>query len=76
MASVALYRRGVMLQKEQWNQEERKFARRCLAGTLEGVGVPATDVSSDEGRVSAIVRRLCTDDERRQVLEKYTTGGV
>lgn len=70
MVSVAIYRGRELLQREDWNQEERKLAKRMVKETLEGVGDYSTD-TPEEGNVSTVIRRLCTDAERMKVLEKY-----
>lgn len=38
--------------------------------TLQGVGVPETDIP-EKGRITMVVRRLCRDSERAKVFEKY-----
>ncbi len=73
MASVALHNPGLNY-IVQWGYRERKQVHKIARRTLKGVGVPGTDLV-EEGRVAYIIRRLCTDKERKLVDEGYLEIG-
>ena len=56
--------------RDQWSAQAQALALKVAMRVLEGVGIPETDRHED-GRVTMIVRRQCTDAERRKVVEKY-----
>lgn len=72
MVSVALLtrERGGPIPRHEWNRKEEKIARRAARNAIDGVGEPSTDVPED-GQVSTVIRRQCTDVERWHVQEKY-----
>lgn len=55
---------------DQWPPAAHLVAEKVANRVLDGVGVPTTDVI-ETGQITRIVRRQCTDDERRRVVEKY-----
>jgi len=68
MTSVALLTKqaGGPILRDQWTKKELKIAFRAACHCLEGVGIESTDDLSD-GELTTIIRRQCTDDERRLV---------
>lgn len=72
MASAAYYppNWNRPLSVESWNKTLRSIMKQVAVASVEGVGVTGTDVW-EFGEVSAIVRRLCTDEERARVTERY-----
>lgn len=72
MVSVALLPRDRVgpIPRSEWTKRELKIARRAARLALEGVGDESTDILED-GQIALLVRRLCRDEERGQVLEKY-----
>lgn len=56
--------------RSTWTLEMQKLAYRVAERVLEGCGIPSTDRHS-EGMLTIIVRRQCTDEERRKVREPY-----
>jgi hypothetical protein len=54
----------------QWPPEFHALAETIVQRTLEGAGVPSTDLRDSTKRI-AIVRRLCSDEERRKVTEPW-----
>lgn len=72
MVSVALLTRednGPIL-RELWTAKELKMARRAARKTLEAVGDKTTDIP-EEGSITTLIRRRCTDDERKGVVESF-----
>lgn len=55
-----------------WPPAAHAIAERVARRVLDGVGVPSTDVV-EMGQITRIVRRQCSDDERRRVVEKFLT---
>ena len=53
-----------------WSINDLAIAHTVASNVLDGIGVPSTDVLSD-GLLTIIVRRQCTDIERKKVVEKY-----
>lgn len=53
-----------------WPPAAHAIAEKVATRVLDGVGVPSTDVA-EMGQITRVVRRQCTDDERRRVIEKY-----
>lgn len=66
MVSVSLNGRPI----SSWTSDMTKLANRVAMKVLEGCGIPSTD-RLENGRVTTIVRRQCTDEERRKVREPY-----
>jgi len=56
------------LREQHKNSPTSLAAKQALINGLEAA--PATDVV-ETGQITRIVRRQCTDDERRRVVEKY-----
>lgn len=54
-----------------WPPAWRPLAERLARKVLDGAGVPATDVIQWGAALCLTVRRQCSDDERRLVVEKY-----
>lgn len=54
----------------EWPPAAFAIAEKVASRVLDGVGEAATDVV-ETGQITRIVRRQCTDDERRRVIEKY-----
>jgi hypothetical protein len=54
----------------EWTPAAHMLAERVAVRVLDGVGLPATD-DVQMGMITRVVRRQCTDDERRRVVEKY-----
>ena len=55
--------------RAQWSPEAVRLVDRVITRVLEGCGQGADRVQ--DGRITRIVRRQCSDAERRQVIEKY-----
>lgn len=55
-----------------WPPAAHAIAERVASRVLDGVGLPATD-DVQMGQITRVVRRQCTDEERRRVIEKYLT---
>lgn len=53
-----------------WTPDVVRIADRVIDRVLEGCGVAGTDRIED-GFITRIVRRQCSDVERRRVVEKY-----
>lgn len=70
MVSTALLLQSGPKFRAEWNQKDRRIANRAALRGLEGVGLTETD-TPEEGRITTIIRRQCTDDERKSVLERY-----
>lgn len=72
MATVALLtrERNGPIPRREWTHEEARLAHQAVRAAIAGVGLPETD-KTEEGDITAIIRRQCTDQERRRVLEKY-----
>lgn len=72
MVTVALRSRidGNPVPIEQWTQTQGGKAVRAAEKVLQGVGVVGTEHFS-KGRITFVVRRMCTDAERSQVTENY-----
>lgn len=62
--------RGGPIPRPEWTTREARLARRAMKAALDSVGEPQTDTPED-GDLTVITRRQCSDDERRQVLERY-----
>ena len=75
MVSVALLtrERGGPIPRDEWTAKEEKIASRAANRALRDVGDSSTDIMTS-GDITHIVRRQCVDDERRKVLEKYSTA--
>lgn len=56
-----------------WSPTAHALAEKVAMRVLDGVGVPSTDVV-EIATITRVVRRQCTDDERRRVVEKYLTS--
>lgn len=56
--------------RAMWTPGMERIADRVIAKVLEGVGVLGSDRQED-GRITRLVRRQCSDAERRGVVEKY-----
>lgn len=56
--------------RAMWTPDMERIADRVIARVLEGCGIPGSDRQED-GRITRIVRRECSDAERRRVVEKY-----
>ena len=56
--------------RSMWSIKDIAIAHKVASNVLDGIGVPSTDVMSD-GLLTIIVRRQCTDFERKKVVEKY-----
>jgi hypothetical protein len=56
--------------RQQWSAADHALALKVAMRVLEGCGIPDTDRHED-GTVTTVVRRQCTDSERRKVVEKY-----
>ena len=76
MASVALFdpQKQEQIHREMWTKREREIAKTAARDAIEDVGDMTMDRWEDSGSIIAL-RRLCKDDERRQVLEKYLSAG-
>jgi len=59
--------------REAWSPQVEALAMRVVRRALEGVGVPSSD-RVERGMVTVLVRRQCTDAERRLVHEPYLIG--
>lgn len=72
MASVALFNtaRREQIPREMWTKRERTIAIEEARAAMDGVGDPQSDTIEDHGTIIAL-RRVCTDDERRRVLERF-----
>jgi len=70
MVSTALYQKNSMLYRDQWSKQELRLALEACRGALRLVGESHTDIHND-GSITAVIRRLCKDDERKQVVEKW-----
>jgi len=72
MVSTALYLKPEdrMLYRDQWNSKELRLALEACRRALRYVGESHTDIHED-GSITAVIRRLCKDDERKRVIEKY-----
>ncbi len=70
MVSTALLLKGQMLYRSEWSKKEHGLALEACTRALKYVGQDQTDIHS-EGEITAIIRRLCKDEERRQVTEKW-----
>jgi len=55
--------------RSTWTPDVVKLADRVIARVLEGCG--EGDDRIEDGIVTRIARRQCTDAERRRVTEKY-----
>ena len=53
-----------------WTPDQERLVQRVANRVLEGCGIPETDTPS-HGNVIYILRRQCSDAERRRVVEKY-----
>lgn len=54
----------------QWSPSVHEVANRVAQRVLDGIGVPSTD-RIEIGTITRVVRRQCTDAERRLVVEPY-----
>jgi len=72
MASTALYLKpeNRMLYRDQWSDKEVRLALWHCMRTLRYVGEVKTDRYED-GSITFVVRRLCTDKERSHVTENW-----
>ncbi len=70
MTSVAILLPGHPIPRDHWNHRMEKVAKKIARAALEGVGVEGTDIV-ESGNITHVIRRLCSDDERAQVTEKY-----
>ena len=72
MVSVAWLNEFGPIEVERWTKPMMKRAKKAARDVLEGVGILRTDVPDRSGVTRCIaMRRECTDDERRLVLEQY-----
>jgi len=55
---------------DEWTQADRRIAEKIAMRALGRSGVVGSDVESI-GTITLIVRRQCSDIERRRVVEKY-----
>ncbi len=55
--------------RSTWTPDVVRLADRVIERVLEGCGHGPDRV--EDGRITRIARRECTDDERRRVTEKY-----
>jgi len=66
MVSVSVNRDPVA----EWTAQHRMIADRVARRTLDGIGLQSTD-TVEMGALCLFIRRQCTDQERRRVLEKF-----
>lgn len=57
------------LPRSTWTLDVVRLADRVIKRVLEGCGHGPDRV--EDGHITRIARRECTDDERRRVTEKY-----
>lgn len=75
MASVAIHQNGGPVPLSQWSKKMLREAKRAAYKSIAKVGDDATD-TIEHGTVAFIIRRRCTDRERRFVPEKYLKCSV
>ncbi len=76
MVSIALhlYKNGEYMgikPANQWSWKQREFCLKAARMALLNVGRPETDIIQNDGEFAMSIRRLCTDNERAMVPEKY-----
>jgi hypothetical protein len=57
-----------------WSPQAEALAIRVVRRVLEGVGMPSSD-RVEQGTITMLVRRQCTDAERKLVREPYLNVG-
>lgn len=62
------------IRRAAWTPQENALAMRVVRRVLEGVGVPSSD-RVEQGIITMLVRRQCTDAERKLVREPYLDLG-
>ena len=72
MASTALYLlpESRMLKRADWTKKELRLGLEACTRALKYRGDAKTDIHND-GDIAAVIRRLCTDRERKKVVEKW-----
>lgn len=73
MVSVAVldFTRTRVLSVAEWSIVQKLLVKQVASEVLRGVGLTATDTPDKDVSITHVLRRQCTDDERRRVLEKY-----
>ena len=53
-----------------WEPWQVDIGKKAAEWALAGIGEPATD-KIEQGQITHVVRRLCSDAERRRVVERF-----